>query len=49
MAVDSPGRANQHRLLRQLDAPRRSVNVRELNQAYASGTVFYPLLARGGR
>jgi hypothetical protein len=24
---------------------RRSVNVRELNEIYASGTVFYPLFA----
>jgi hypothetical protein len=27
----------------------RSGNVRELDEIYASGTVFYPVLAAGGR
>src|SRR5207302_5846008 len=50
IAIDSPGQTqNNTGCYRSLTHHPRSVSVRELEEIYASETVFYPVLAAGGR
>jgi hypothetical protein len=50
IAIDSPGQIQTDTgCYGNLTHHPRSGNVRELDEIYASGTVFYPVLAAGGR